>query len=82
MKGDLEEFSTSDLALAAFLKISGVRIKEWNKKQGKRAEIVFKNVNRDLVRQFNEAQALVEPIDFSSAMRQLTQIARRVTSDQ
>jgi len=76
------KFATSDIPLAGYLKYKGCQISEIVKISDWKAEFIFDEVEVSFVDEFNNDQSSVEPKMFASVMRQLTQSARRVTSQQ
>ena len=77
--GTIEKFATTDLPLAAFLKMNGYKLSEV-KSKGIKGEFVFDNVPRQLLNDYNADTCTVEPKMFSSVMRQMVQSAKRVSS--
>lgn len=71
------EYKTSDIVLAAYLKISGCTIARIEK-QGQKGTFVFDNVNDQLIRTFDFGDARVEPVAFNNAIKQLTTCVRRM----
>lgn len=76
----LNEYKTPHVPLAAYLRLKGVQIAEVQH-DGKRGVFVFRNVNRELIIEFNNGAAHVEPNEFAEKMSQLTQTAKRVVSE-
>ena len=77
----ITNFRTSDLALVAFLRYSGLTVTEVVKESDRRAIFVFEQVKKDLIDEFNADQACVEPKLFSAIMRQQHRAARRVINE-
>lgn len=74
----MNEFKTSDIILAACLKlhdIEMVRI-ELN---GNKGTFVFVEVDRDYVDQYDLGKCSVEPVAFNNAIKQLTTSVRRMS---
>ncbi len=71
------EFKTTDIILAAFLRLNGfslVRIE----KQGNKGTFVFDDVDETLVHTYDYGNALVEPVAFNNMIKQLTTSVRRM----
>lgn len=71
------EYRTTDIVLAAFLKISGCIISRIEK-VGQRGTFVFASVSHQLVDQYDLGQSSVEPIAFNNAIKHLTTSVRRM----
>ena len=71
------DYKTSDIVLAAFLKINGCDM-DRIEKQGQRGTFVFKNVDPALVSDYDLGKARVEPIIFNNTIKQLTTSVRRM----
>lgn len=71
------EYKTSDIVLAAFLKLSSCAMLGIEK-QGQKGTFVFEHVPDDLIRQYDLGRAQVEPIAFNNAIKQLTTSVRRM----
>ena len=78
--GVISEFNTTDLPLAAFLRINGYKLIEVRSK-GQKGEFVFKDVPRQLLNDYNADNCVVEPKLFSSVMRQMVQSAKRISEN-
>lgn len=70
-------YKTTDIVLAAFLKINGNQIGDIEK-QGLKGTFVFNDVDDSLIRAYDLGQALVEPVALSSTIKQLTTSVRRL----
>ena len=73
----MNEFRTSDIILAATLRLHGyemVRIEKTNNK----GTFVFHDVSPEFVQQFDLCKVTVEPIAFNNAIKQLTTSVRRM----
>lgn len=77
MDDALTEFRTSHAPLAAYLKMSGVVISQILYEK-KRATFVFTDVPRDLIIDYNNNKALVEPNEFAAKMSDLIQTTKRL----
>lgn len=71
------EYKTSDIVLAAFLRLSGCQM-SGIEKQGQKGTFVFVNVNDALVVDYDLGRARVEPVSFDNAIKQLTTSVRRM----
>lgn len=67
---------TSDIVLAATLKVKGYRL-DRIEKQGNRGVFCFNSVDTEVLSDFDLGKALVEPISFNTAIKSLTTAARR-----
>ena len=79
IKGDLvmhAEYKTTDIVLAAFLKISGCSM-TGIEKQGQKGTFVFSDVDEALINSYDLGQAHVEPVSFNNTIKQLTTSVRR-----
>lgn len=73
----INEFKTTDIILAAYLRLNGfslVRIE----KQGNKGIFVFDEVDAALVSTYDIGNALVEPVAFNNMIKQLTTSVRRM----
>jgi hypothetical protein len=68
---------TSDIVLAAMLKVKGYRL-DRIQKQGNRGIFCFSDVNEATLQQFDLGQASVEPVAFNNAIKALTTATRRI----
>lgn len=71
------EYQTTDILLAAFLRLNSCKLDRIIK-DGDRGTFVFTDVSADLPTQYDLGQTLVEPISFHSMFRQLTASVRRL----
>lgn len=71
------EYKTTDIVLAAFLRISGCQMLGIEK-QGQKGTFVFTNVSEELVATFDLGNGSVEPVAFNNAIKQLTTSVRRM----
>jgi hypothetical protein len=69
-------YKTTDIVLAAFLKLSGCQM-TGIEKQGQKGTFVFKDVSNDLITAYDLGKALVEPVQFNNTIKQLTTSVRR-----
>jgi hypothetical protein len=70
-------YHTSDIVLAAFLKISGCQMTKIEK-QGQKGTFVFANVDQDLVQSYDLGDARVEPVAFNNMIKSLTTSVKRM----
>jgi hypothetical protein len=73
----MTEYKTTDIVLAAFLKINGYSISRIEK-QGQKGTFVFAMVDTQLVSDYDLGKARVEPVIFNSTIKQLTTSVRRM----
>lgn len=71
------EYRTTDIVLAAFLKVSGHQV-TGIEKQGQKGTFVFSNVPDEFIRAYDLGKALVEPVSFNNSIKQLTTSVRRI----
>jgi hypothetical protein len=74
MKQDVE---TSDIVLAATLKVKGFRL-DRIEKDGRRGVFCFADVDTKVLDEFNLGQALVEPVALNNAVKALTTATKRI----
>jgi hypothetical protein len=78
LKGNLiMDYETTDIVLAAFLKINGCQMVAIEK-QGQKGTFLFKNVSDDLIKMYDLGQARVEPVIFNNTIKQLTTSVKRM----
>lgn len=73
----MTQYKTSDIVLAAFLRLSGCTMLGIEK-QGSKGTFVFDQVGDDLIRTYDLGQAQVEPVAFNNMIKQLTTSVRRM----
>jgi hypothetical protein len=73
----MNEYKTTDIVLAAFLKLNGCIIARIEK-QGQKGTFVFEDVVQGLISDYDLGKALVEPVVFNSTIKQLTTSVRRM----
>lgn len=78
---NLIDFKTSHSPLAAYLKIKGCEIKEIVAQDGK-GSFIFKEVSRDLIREFNSGSGVVEPGMYAATLGNMIQTAKRIIQEQ
>lgn len=69
--------STSDIVLAATLKINGFALDRIDR-DGNKGIFVFQEVDQEIVDDFDLGKVLVEPVQFNNAIKQLTTSVRRM----
>jgi len=72
----MDEFATSDMVLAATLKVKGFRLVEIVK-NGNKGTFIFAGVPDDLIDEYDLGQTQVEPKSLNSEIKALTTAARR-----
>lgn len=70
-------YKTSDIVLAAFLKLSGCQM-SGIEKQGQKGTFVFDQVADHLITTYDLGKASVEPVAFNNAIKSLTTSVRRM----
>lgn len=73
----LRNIETSDIVLAAVLKVKGFRL-DRIEKDGRKGIFAFTDVDATVLNEFNLGQSLVEPVAFNNAVRALTTAAKRI----
>lgn len=71
------EYKTTDIVLAAFLKINGAIMLRIDK-QGQKGTFVFDNADATLIAEYDLGNARVEPVNFNNTIKQLTTSVRRM----
>jgi hypothetical protein len=71
------EYKTTDIVLAAFLRLKGGSMLGIEK-QGQKGTFVFENISDSLVREYDLGNGSVEPVAFNNAIKQLTTSVRRM----
>ena len=69
-------YKTTDIVLAAFLPLNGCEM-VGIEKQGAKGTFCFENVDPDLITAYDLGKAMVEPVAFNNAIKQLTTSVRR-----
>lgn len=74
----MKEYRTTDIILAACLKLKGFPLKsiECN---GSKGTFVFEDIDTNVITEYDLGQTKVEPVAFNNAIRQLTTSVRRMT---
>ncbi|TFG96684.1 hypothetical protein E4H12_10510 [Candidatus Thorarchaeota archaeon] len=73
----MTQYKTSDIVLAAFLRLSGCQMLGIEK-QGSKGTFVFAEASDELIRTYDLGQAQVEPVAFNNTIKQLTTSVRRM----
>lgn len=73
----MEIYNTTDIVLAAFLKVYGVSMLRIEK-QGTKGTFVFADVPQNLISDYDLGNARVEPVNFNNTIKQLTTSVRRM----
>lgn len=71
------EYKTTDIVLAAFLKINGATMLRIDK-QGQKGTFVFESADMYLIAEYDLGNARVEPVNFNNTIKQLTTSVRRM----
>jgi hypothetical protein len=72
-----QQVETSDIVLAATLKVKGFRLDKIEK-DGKRGIFCFSDVDTNVLNEFNLGQTLVEPVALNNAIKALTTATKRI----
>lgn len=72
-----QDIETSDIVLAATLKVKGYRL-DRIAKDGKRGVFCFTDVDTEVLNEFNLGQSLVEPVSLNNAVKALTTATKRI----
>jgi hypothetical protein len=71
------EYRTTDIVLAAFLRLNGV-VLDCIEKSGQKGTFVFQNVPIGLISDYDLGKGLVEPVQFNNNIKSLTTSVRRI----
>lgn len=74
-----EEYKTTDIILAASLRVHGYEMKSVEK-DGNKGVFVFNDVDQDFITTYDLGKVRVEPVEFNNIIKQLTTSARRMLS--
>jgi hypothetical protein len=69
--------STSDIVLAAALKVLGYKL-DRIEKSGNRGVFCFADVDEGVLAEFDLGKCLVEPVSFNNSIKSLTTAVRRI----
>jgi hypothetical protein len=72
----MKNFSTTDIVLAAALKVKGYKLLTIEK-NGNKGTFKFENVSDEFLGEYDLGQVSVEPVAFNNAIKSLTSAARR-----
>lgn len=72
-----QSISTSDIVLAATLKVKGFVLNRIEK-NGNKGIFIFDDVDVSIVEDYDLGKCLVEPISFNNAIKALTTAVRRI----
>jgi hypothetical protein len=72
-----QNVETSDIVLAATLKVKGFRL-DRIERDGKRGIFCFSDVDNSALQEFNLGQSLVEPVALNNAVKALTTATKRL----
>lgn len=75
----IDEYKTSHLPLATYLKLNNVQLMDISIDEYKRGVFKFIQVPRTFIIDYNNSKSLVEPNEFAIKMSQLIQQVRRAT---
>ena len=73
----MNDYSTTDIVLAAYLRVVGCTLKEIQK-SGAKGTFIFEGVTEELLRLYDLGQARVEPVQFNYNIKSLTTSVRRI----
>lgn len=73
----MEQYRTTDIVLAAFLRLNGCDMKSIEK-VGQKGTFVFDSTPETLLRAYDLGQGTVEPVAFNNMIKQLTTAVRRM----
>jgi len=73
----MNEYKTTDIVLAAYLKLNGCTMVKIEK-QGQKGTFVFDDVDTTLLDAYDLGKASVEPVTFNNAIKALTTSVRRM----
>ena len=71
------EFRTTDIVLAASLRVKGYDMTSIER-QGNKGTFIFVDVDDDFIQKFDLGNVVVEPVTFNNAIKQLTTSVRRM----
>lgn len=76
----MKEFKTTDILLAACLKVFGHSL-DRIEINGTKGTFVFYDADEKVIKDFDLGKLKVEPVSFNTAIKQLTTSVRRMTQD-
>ena len=71
------EFRTTDIVLAASLRVKGYDMTSIERR-GNKGTFIFVDVDDDFIQKFDLGNVVVEPVTFNNAIKQLTTSVRRM----
>jgi hypothetical protein len=74
----MESFKTSDIVLAAVLRLNDIELIDIEI-TGNKGTFIFTNIDTEFLTQFDLGKACVEPVAFNNMIKQLTTSVRRLT---
>jgi len=74
----MESFKTSDIVLAAVLRLKDIELIDIEV-VGNKGTFIFTNIDANFLVQFDLGKASVEPVAFNNMIKQLTTSVRRLT---
>lgn len=77
MSSHAKEYRTTDIVLAAFLRLEGIQM-SGIEKNGQRGTFIFVDVPYERIKTYDLGTALVEPVAFNNAIKSLTTSVRRL----
>ena len=72
-----KHIETSDIVLAASLKVKGYKLDKIEK-QGNKGIFCFADVDEEILSEFDLGKSSVEPVTFNNAIKALTTATRRI----
>jgi hypothetical protein len=72
-----EEYKTTDIILAAVLKMNSYEMVAIEK-NGNKGTFIFRDIPRSIIKDYDLGKVLVEPVIFNNAIKQLTTSVRRI----
>lgn len=73
----LQEFKTTDIVLAACLKLNNHNMRSIER-NGNKGTFVFENIPKQFIEDFDLGKVCVEPVAFNNTIKQLTTSVRRM----
>lgn len=74
----MEEFKTSDIVLAACLRLKEIELVKIEL-QGNKGIFLFTNIDQQFINDYDLGRCQVEPVAFNNAIKQLTTSVKRMT---
>ncbi len=76
----MESFRTTDIILAAVLRLTDIELIDIEV-SGNKGTFIFTNVDNEFICQYDLGKCLVEPVAFNNTIKQLTTSVRRMTKN-